>query len=75
MDLDGNMRRRIASRNLEGKALGWWEIVVEETDEEEISWDDFKRKFEIQFISESEKDRQLEKFIHLKQGDLSAKNM
>ena len=23
MDLDGNMRRRIASRNLEGKALGW----------------------------------------------------
>ena len=73
LGLEGNVRRLIASRNLEGEALCWWDIVVEETNEEEISWDDFKRRFEAQFISESEKGEQLEKFIHLKQGDMTAK--
>ncbi|MDQ4223664.1 hypothetical protein RBK84_04680, partial [Pseudomonas aeruginosa] len=73
LGLEGNVRRLITSRNLEGEALCWWDIVVEETNEEEISWDDFKRKFEAQFISKSEKGEQLEKFIHLKQGDMTAK--
>lgn len=42
-------------------------------DEEEISWDDFKGRFETQLISESEKGKQLEKFILLKQASLSTK--
>ena len=52
---DGDIRRLIASRHLRGKALYWWEIVIEEVDERTITWDDFKRRFEIQFDSEAEK--------------------
>ena len=73
LGLVGNVRRLIASRHLEGEALSWWEIVVEEVDEETITWEDFRRRFESQFISETEKGEQLEKFIQLKQGNSTAK--
>ena len=53
--------------------MNWWEIVIEEVDERTITWDDFKRRFEIQFVSEAEKGEQLQKFISLKQGSLTAK--
>lgn len=54
-------------------ALSWWEIVVEDVDEDTITWEDFRRRFEFQFISKMEKGEQLEKFIHLKQSDSAAK--
>ena len=51
----------------------WWKIVIEETDEEAITWGDFRQRFEAKFISESERGVQLEKFINLKQGKLTAR--
>lgn len=53
--------------------MSWWEIVVEDVDEETITWEDFRRRFESQFISETEKGEQLEKFIQLKQGNSTTK--
>ena len=73
LGLEGNVRRLIASRHLKGEALCWWEIVIEETDEEAITWEDFRQRFEAKFISESERGVQLEKFINLKQGKLTAR--
>lgn len=73
LGLEGNVRWLIASRHLTGEALCCLEIVIKETDEEAITWEYFRQRFEAKFIFESEKGVQLEKFINLKQEMLSAR--
>ena len=63
----------MAAWHLQGEAANWWEIVIEETGEDNITWAEFKRKFEGKFFSGAEQGRPLEQFIALKQGGLSIK--
>lgn len=44
--------------------------MIPDVSEENITWEDFKRKFEVKFIPKAEKGFMLGKFIRLKQGEM-----
>ena len=71
MQLEDFRRRQIASRQLKGAALDWWEVIVAGRPENEITWNEFKEMIETRFIPVSAKSFLLEEFIRLRQGAMS----
>ena len=66
----GDARRvQLASWQLKGDASFWWETIERDV----IGWDEFRIRFERKFLSRAESDRQLERFLHLKQGSSSVR--
>ena len=66
----GNARRvQLALWQLKGDASFWWEAIERYV----IGWDEFGIRFERKFLSRAESDRQLERFLHLKQGSSSVR--
>ena len=71
MQLDDARKRQIASRQLKGNAMDWWEVIIAGRQEQEITWDQFKEMLELRFIPASAKETLLEEFIKLRQGAMS----
>lgn len=71
MQLDDQRKRQVASRQLKGVALGWWEVIVAGRIENEITWNQFKEMLEAGFVPASAKTTLLEVFIRLRQGTLN----
>ena len=68
MQLDDQRKRQVASRQLKGVALSWWEVVIAGRIENEITWNQFKEMLEARFVPASAKTLLLEEFIRLRQG-------
>jgi len=73
MGWDDALKRRIVTWHLRGEALEWWTLILGENIEETLSWNNFKERFEFRFLSQVELEVQLEKFMQLRQGDLTLK--
>ena len=56
---------------LKDEASFWWEVTNAERPIE--TWEDFKARFEMKFLSQAELSLQMVKFLSLKQGNLSVK--
>ena len=63
------MKRRLASRQLTGLAMNQWETIIANTPEEEITWEQFKERFEGKFVPKAQKDMLFRKFADLTQGN------
>ena len=71
MQLDDQRKRQVASRQLKGVALSWWEVIITGRNEDEITWNQFKEMLEARFVPASAKTTLLEEFIKLRQGTLN----
>ena len=71
MQVNDQRRRQIASRQLKGIALDWWEVIIAGRQEQEITWNQFKEMLEARFVPASTKASLLEEFIKLRQGSMS----
>ena len=56
---------------LKGEATYWW--VVTTTTRPIQTWDDFRRRFGLRFLSSTEENLQMERFLSLKQGDMTVR--
>ena len=63
------MKRKVASRQLVGREMGWWNAIVATTPENAVTWEQFKERFEEKFIPSTQKVELFTKFAFLKQGD------
>ena len=68
--LEDARRVQLAAWQLKGEAAFWWETV----EHVEFDWAEFRVRFERKFLSRAEEDIQLERFIHLKQGDMTIRD-
>jgi len=68
LGIDDATKRKLASRQLEGRAMDWWNSVTLETPEEDISWELFQAKFEAKFISTVQKSIMFRIIMELKQN-------
>src|SRR5574338_1601691 len=71
MQLDDQRKRQVASRQLKGVALSWWEVIIAGRNENEITWNQFKEMLEARFVPASAKTTLLEEFIRLRQGTMT----
>src|SRR5574338_355061 len=71
MQLDDQRKRQVASRQLKGAALSWWEVIIAGRNENDINWNQFKEMLEARFVPASAKTTLLEEFIKLRQGTLN----
>ena len=46
LGLNDGQKRRLASRQLQGSALHWWNSVTTRVSKEQLTWADFKMRFE-----------------------------
>jgi len=69
MGVEDAMKRRIAARNLQGAALTWWERVKIGNPGADLTWAEFKDRFETRFIPGAERAVMFKKFIELKKGN------
>jgi len=66
-------KRRVVAWHLRGEALEWWTLILRENVEETLTWNNFKQRFELWFLSQVELEVQLERFMQLRQGDSTLK--
>lgn len=71
MDLSDHDRFLVTSNLLQECALDWYELLVAEIDESTLSWTQFRGRFELKFVPESEKVLLTRRFLELKQGKSS----
>ena len=71
MDIPDHDRVLIASSQLLSRALDWYELLIAEVDETTLTWAQFRQRFELKFIPESEKNSLARRFLDLKQGKSS----
>ena len=51
LGIEDATKRKLASRQLQGRAADWWNSITIDTPEEEITWEQFQVRFEAKFIS------------------------
>ena len=66
LGLEDATKRKLASRQLQGRGMECWNYVTVETPEEKISGEKFQAKFEAKFISTTQKLALFKKFIELR---------
>ena len=71
MQVEDQRKRQIASRQLRGAALDWWEAITTARPEGEVTWDQFKVLLEARFVPASARESLLEEFIKLRQGGMN----
>ncbi|MDQ4222838.1 retrotransposon gag domain-containing protein, partial [Pseudomonas aeruginosa] len=71
LNIEDEQRRLLASWQLQEGALSWWESVIRNEPEEEISWERFKEVFKEQYIHEAGGSFVYKKFLNLKQEEMS----
>ena len=62
------MKRRLASRQLQGRAMNWWNAIGTATPEDQVTWDQFKARFGEKFIPAAQKSVLFKRFLELKQN-------
>jgi hypothetical protein len=69
-DFKENLKARVATFNLNGKASIWWEYLknVKGIHEEDLSWEQFEKYFRKKYLSEKHFDEKTKKFYELKLG-------
>lgn len=65
LELEDALKKRLASRQLLGRAKSWWNTVITVTPEDEITWEQFRAKFKEKFILTSQKIALFNKFVDL----------
>jgi hypothetical protein len=70
-EMEEGKRVKLAAWLMKGEASFWWEV----TNGERLvdSWADFRRRFVAKFLSSAEENLYMERFLTLKQGNLSVK--
>ena len=71
MNLSDLHRVQVASSMLQERALDWYELLISETPEADITWKQFQERFESKFVPEAEKVTLARSFIDLVQGESS----
>ena len=69
LDVEDRRKVLLAVWLLKGEAAYWW--VVTTTTRPIETWDEFKRRFGLRFLSSVEENLQMERFLSLKQGDMT----
>jgi hypothetical protein len=72
-DFSENMKARVATFNLNGKASIWWEDLknMKGVREEDLSWERFEKYFRKKYLSEKYFDEKTKEFYELKLGQLT----
>ena len=71
MNLVDLHRVQVASSMLQERALDWYELLISEMNEMDLTWDKFREWFELKFMPEEEKVTLARRFIDLVQGESS----
>jgi hypothetical protein len=68
-----NLKARVATFNLNGKASIWWEDIknMKGVREEDLSWKQFEKYFRKKYLSERYFDKKAKEFYELKLGQLT----
>mgnify|MGYP002587432433 FL=1 len=69
--VDDRQKIQLAVWLLKDEASYWWEFTHAERPVE--TWEDFRMRFEMKFLSQAERSLQMEKFLTLKQGSMTIK--
>jgi hypothetical protein len=72
-DFSKNLKDRVATFNLNGKASIWWEDIknVKGSQDEGMSWEQFERYFRKNYLSEKYFNEKTKEFYELKLGKLT----
>jgi hypothetical protein len=72
-DFSENMKARVATFNLNGKASIWWEDLnnLKGVRKEDLSWEQFEKYFQKKYLSEKYFDEKTKDFYELKLGQLT----
>ena len=70
-DVEDHRKVLLAVWLLKGEAAYWW--VVTTTTRPTQNWDDFRRRFGLRFLSSTEENLQMERFLSLKKGDMTVR--
>jgi hypothetical protein len=72
-DFSENLKARVATFNLNGKASIWWEDLknMKGVREEDLSWKQFEKYFRKKYLSERYFDEKAKEFYELKLGQLT----
>lgn len=54
-ELEDAQKRKLASRQLTGRAMNWWNAIIAATSKNEMTWNQFKQIFEEKFITKAQK--------------------
>ena len=71
LEVEEGKKVKLAAWLMEGEASFWWEVTNGERPVD--SWMDFRQRFEAKFLSKAEENMHVERFLNLKQGNLSVK--
>ena len=71
LKLRDDQKRLLASWALKDEALFWWDSVIENNPEGDITWDRFKEIFLERFTPPEVKERLCDEFSYLIQGDMT----
>ncbi|XP_010495960.1 PREDICTED: uncharacterized protein LOC104773109 [Camelina sativa] len=66
-------RRRVAVNFLEQDARAWWDTVVPRYRFQTITWEMFKREFELKYFPPESRDRLENQFLQLEQGEMTVR--
>ena len=61
----------MASSMLQERALDWYKLLIFEIIEADLTWEKFRKRFELKFVPEAEKVTLARRFINLVQGESS----
>ena len=66
-------QRWVSIYHLQGKASIWWDELVKlkDIDEDKITWKNFKKHFQKEYLSENYYDKKMEVFFELKSGSMT----
>src|SRR5574338_803815 len=71
MNLIDLHRVQVASSMLQEKALDWYELLISEIIEADLTWEQFRERFELKFVPKAEKVPLARRFIDLVQSESS----
>ena len=71
MNLIDLHRVQVASSMLQERQLDWYELLISEINEADLTWEKFRERFELKFVPEAEKVTLARRFIDLVQGKSS----
>ena len=69
--LRDDQKRLLASWALKDEALIWWETIIKDSPEGNITWERFEEIFKERFIPPKATKRIYDEFYYLKQGDMT----
>jgi hypothetical protein len=68
-----NLEAKISTYHLHGKVSMWWDQLkqVEHINENRITWKQFKKNFQKEYLSENFYDKKMQEFFELRLGSMT----